>query len=153
VFRIQGFAPSVVARARILERLLAEHGRLRPLADGEAAIAWRQLRTFETLPMALPLWRINVAPSRSVAVVAELGGDGHWLGDWGGGLLWLASDADPDRIRRIVAQSDGHATLVRSAAYRADIPCLHPQPRGLAALEQRVRRAFDPNGVFEAGRF
>jgi glycolate oxidase FAD binding subunit len=44
--------------------------------------------------------------------------------------------------------------LVRAdAAMRAVVPALHPQPKPLAALEERVRRAFDPAGVFETGRF
>jgi glycolate oxidase FAD binding subunit len=30
---------------------------------------------------------------------------------------------------------------------------LHPQPSALAAIEGRVRRAFDPDGVFGTGRF
>jgi len=44
--------------------------------------------------------------------------------------------------------------LVRAPeAMRAEVPALHPQPAGAAALETRVRRAFDPAGVFETGRF
>ena len=37
--------------------------------------------------------------------------------------------------------------------WRAAVPAYHPQAAGLAALEQRVRRGFDPLGVFETGRF
>jgi hypothetical protein len=45
-------------------------------------------------------------------------------------------------------------SMVRgSAETRAAVPALHPQPAGVAALEARVRRAFDPAGVFETGRF
>jgi glycolate oxidase FAD binding subunit len=36
---------------------------------------------------------------------------------------------------------------------RGTVPTLHPQSAGVAALEERVRRAFDPVGVFETGRF
>jgi glycolate oxidase FAD binding subunit len=38
-------------------------------------------------------------------------------------------------------------------AMRAAVPVLHPPADGVAALEERVRRAFDPAGVFETGRF
>ena len=36
---------------------------------------------------------------------------------------------------------------------RTKVPALHPSAPGVAALEARVRRAFDPMGVFETGRF
>lgn len=153
IFRIQGFAPSVVARGRILERVLAEHGPLRGLTDSEATAAWRLLQTCETLPSSLPLWRINVAPSRSVAVVAQFVSEDDWIADWGGGLIWLASKGDPNRIRATVDRAQGHATLVRRTAHYEDTPCLHPPSAGLANLERRVRRAFDPCAVFEVGRF
>ena len=39
------------------------------------------------------------------------------------------------------------------AAMRAIVPSLHPEQRGVAALAQRVRKAFDPSGIFETGRF
>ena len=44
--------------------------------------------------------------------------------------------------------------LVRAPApMRTLVPTLHPQPSGLSMLEERVRRAFDPHGLFETGRF
>jgi hypothetical protein len=33
------------------------------------------------------------------------------------------------------------------------VPAFHPQAMGVAAIEQRVLRNFDPHGVFETGRF
>jgi glycolate oxidase FAD binding subunit len=36
---------------------------------------------------------------------------------------------------------------------RETVPALHPQPAPVMALEARLRRAFDPMGVFETGRF
>ena len=42
--------------------------------------------------------------------------------------------------------------LLRTRA-GSDVPAFHPLAPGLAALEARVRRAFDPAGVFETGRF
>jgi len=44
--------------------------------------------------------------------------------------------------------------LVRgSTDLRDHIAAFHPAAPAVAALETRVRRAFDPNGVFETGRF
>jgi len=66
----------------------------------------------------------------------------------------MASDHPPQGIRRAASEAGGHATLFRApASLRSEVPAFHPQPARLAALEERVRRAFDPAGVFETGRF
>jgi glycolate oxidase FAD binding subunit len=94
-----------------------------------------------------------VPPSAAPDILAALP-DAGWLLDWAGGLIWLASGSDPLTIRRLAEAGGGHATLVRAdAAMRATVPALHPQPAPVATLEARVRRAFDPVGVFETGRF
>ncbi|MBU6398626.1 MAG: FAD-linked oxidase, partial [Rhodospirillales bacterium] len=79
---------------------------------------------------------------------------GHYVADWAGGLIWLTLDGHEDEIRAQAAQAGGHATLARApAAVRARIPALHPQAPGVEALSRRMRRAFDPLGVFETNRF
>ena len=76
-----------------------------------------------------------------------------WLMDWAGGLIWTSSP-DAAGVRRAAEVAGGHAMLLRAAeSLRQAIPTLHPQSAGVAALETRVRRAFDPMGVFETGRF
>jgi glycolate oxidase FAD binding subunit len=48
----------------------------------------------------------------------------------------------------------GHAMLIRGdEALRRTMPAWHPQAPGVAALETRLRQAFDPKGVFDAVRF
>lgn len=144
VLRLDGFAESVAARAAMLPEFV-------PLEDGDAL--WMAVRDAAPLPRSLPLWRLIVAPGKAPAVVAALP-DAEWLFDWAGGLVWLASDGDPIAIRTAAEAAGGHATLVRAAeAMRRAVPALHPQPPPLAAIEARVRRAFDPDGVFETGRF
>ena len=74
--------------------------------------------------------------------------------DWAGGLIWLVSEQPSAVIRAAATQRFGHAMLMRAdSETRATVPALHPQPPALAALEERVRRVFDPLGVFETGRF
>lgn len=140
--RLDGFPSSIAARRETLGGLEAIDG----------AALWEAVRHATPLPADKPLWRCIIPAGRAPGFVATLGGD--WLLDWAGGLAWLASDADPQAIRTAAASAGGHAMLIRTdAATRAAVPALHPQPAPLAALEERVRRAFDPAGVFEIGRF
>ena len=146
--RLDGFPHSVEARTGTLRRLIET---LEILDDG--AQLWDAIRHAAPLPADKPLWRIIISATRAPALVAALP-DPDWLLDWAGGLVWLASDADPQTLRTVTTAAGGHAMLVRAdAAVREAVPALHPQPGPLAALEERVRRAFDPAGVFETGRF
>ena len=98
------------------------------------------------------LWRCSVAPSAgpALATVVSRVIDARWFFDWGGGLVWLAvpgaGDGGAAVIRAAVAQSGGHATLLRAPdALRAAIPVFEPQPAALAALTRRVKDASIPS--------
>ena len=146
VIRLEGVGPSVEARALLIR---AMGGRL--LAEDRAERFWAGLRN--PLPKAEILWRLSLPPSRAPELLQAL--DGEWRMDWAGGLIWSApTDATAEGIRRAADAVGGHAMLMRAPeAMRAEVPALHPAGAGVAALEARVRRAFDPAGVFETGRF
>lgn len=146
VIRLEGFGPSVDARNALLRTLAPG---LRALAADDAKRFWARLRN--PLPGQEVLWRVSVPPSRAPDVVESLGD--AWLMDWAGGLIWSASQ-DAAAVRRAAEAAGGHAMLLRAPeALRTQVPALHPPSAGVAALETRVRRAFDPAGVFETGRF
>jgi glycolate oxidase FAD binding subunit len=153
--RLEGFGPSVAARIAMVQALWAEHGATTLLGDDDAARFWGDLRSLASLADSRPLWRINTASSGGPKVVAALASLGaRWLFDWAGGLTWLTLDGQAEAVRAAAREAGGHAMLVRAdAAMRSVVPMLHPQSAGVAALEARVRRAFDPSGVFETGRF
>jgi glycolate oxidase FAD binding subunit len=153
--RIEGFGPSVEARSAMVDELLAEHGPVRPASEEQAAALWESLRTLAPLGAECPLWRVNVTPSQGPAIVAALEPHGaRWLFDWAGGLVWLGFQGDPELVRAAATRVGGHATLIRAPEeLRARVPALHPPAPGVAALEARIRRAFDPAGIFETGRF
>lgn len=155
LFRVQGFAPSVTARCAILPELLRDHGEAGLLAEADSRSLWDSVQSVTPLSDAPTLWRISLPPSRAPAIIdrfAPLGA--RWLLDWAGGLIWLAHEGDAMEVRRAAAASSGHAMLVRAPdAVRAATPMQHPRQSGVAALEARVRRSFDPAGVFETGRF
>lgn len=155
MFRVQGFAPSVTARCAILPELLRDHGAARMLPEEEASALWQAVRTAAPLADAETLWRISLPPSAAPAIIGRFAPEeARWLLDWAGGLIWLAHDGDAGAIREAAEAAGGHAMLVRAPeAIRATIAMQHPRQPGVAALEERVRRSFDPAGVFETGRF
>ncbi len=99
------------------------------------------------------IWRIFVAPSEASRVAKECNLP-RWLGDWAGGLLWLAAPpGEAARIRAIAAAAQGQAMLLRaSAGSRASLGLFAPQPAALAALNTAVKAAFDPLSLFNPGR-
>jgi glycolate oxidase FAD binding subunit len=116
--------------------------------DEEAAAAyWSGLRDqrSEFFGGADPLWRLAL-PSTA----APLDLPGTTLIEWGGGQRWLRSVAGADEIRAATAKAGGHATLFRGGDKR--VGAFHPLPAALAALNERVRHALDPEGVFDTGR-
>jgi glycolate oxidase FAD binding subunit len=162
--RLEGVAPSVAQRKIVLEKLLASFGALATFAEAASSALWQGIR--DVTPFAAKglrgdhdVWRISTAPMRGADVgraLADRAG-GEILYDWAGGLVWAAlpcsDDAHAALVHAAVAQAGGHATLVRApAAVRAKVDVFTPEPTPLAALTQRVRKGFDPQGVLNAGR-
>jgi glycolate oxidase FAD binding subunit len=164
VFRLEGVAPSVAQRRTVLEQLLASFGSLAALEQAASRATWEAIRDVTPFAAKGPrgghdIWRISTAPARGAEVgrtIAERT-DGEILYDWGGGLVWAAlppsDDAHGAMVHATLAQAGGHATLIRApAAVRAKVDVFTPEPPALAALSQRVRKGFDPQGVLNAGR-
>jgi len=124
--------------------LKASHRHLGGEVLAEANRFWQQWREQE-LPWfhdpAASLWRLSLAPA---SPPPEL--PGHWHLDWGGALRWLKTTAPAERIFAETARLGGHARCFRSAVGQPRQP---PLPAPLAALQQRLRTAFDPHGVFQ----
>ncbi len=163
-FRLEGVAPSIAHRKRVLEKLAAPFGTLGTLGEAPSRALWRAIR--DVAPFAADgaageryLWRISTAPSRGAEVgrrLVELA-EAEVMYDWAGGLIWAAlppaDDAGAPLVRSTVAIVGGHATLIRApAAVRAAIDVFEPEPAALAALTKRVRQGFDPRGVLNPGR-
>jgi glycolate oxidase FAD binding subunit len=162
--RVEGVAPSVAQRRSLLEQLLAPFGALASLDEAPSRALWRAIR--DVAPFAAKgrrdgadIWRISTAPAHGAEIgraLADKAG-AETLYDWAGGLVWLAlprsDDAQAPLVHAAVAAAGGHATLIRApAAVRAKVAVFMPEPTPLAALTQRVRKGFDPQGVLNAGR-
>ncbi len=161
LIRLEGFAPSVEARAAAL---MAEFG---GTVERLGADVSRKL--WQALGDATPLvglhedclWRISVPPTAGAAILEAVQAvrplATGWL-DWGGGLIWLALPPHPGErdggaafLRGLV--TDGHATLMRAPErVRASVPVFQPMPPALAALAQRLKASFDPHAVFNPSR-
>ena len=94
---------------------------------------------------------------RGHEIVAQLTPAAQVYYDWGGGLLWIAmpfsDEPDAAAVRKAVAKCGGHATLIRApASVRAALDVFQPEDAGVAALNKRVKDAFDPKGVLNPGR-
>ncbi|GGD99423.1 2-hydroxy-acid oxidase [Aureimonas endophytica] len=160
LIRLEGFGPSVAARASTLGPALSRVARLERYEAEASAALWRDIR--DARPFAdgteRPVWRLSVTPTRAPAIVMairmRMAAEAFY--DWQGGLVWLRLDGEPeaDTIRAIVAQhGGGHATLVRApTSVRAAVPVFQPQAPALAALSARLKAQFDPKGILNPGR-
>ena len=162
LMRVEGFAKSVDYRLGELRRLLRRYGAAQVVEGDESAALWRAVR--DATPLAEPreaaIWRISTAPTRGPAVTAAIAAEraARWFYDWGGGLIWLATDASDDAgaavIRAAVkAAGSGHTTLVRAPeTLRAAVPVFEPLPEPLMRITAGIKAAHDPAGIFNPGR-
>lgn len=99
------------------------------------------------------VWRVLIAPADAPRVAKELNAK-HWLGDWAGGVIWLAAQpTEAARIRKLAADAKGQAMLLRASPESRTLHGLYaPQPPVLAALNGAVKAAFDPLSLFNPGR-
>ncbi len=158
--RLENFPESTLARAAKLERGISAFGEVYTLANEPSLDFWADIRALRHLTgTRFPLWRITTAPSRAVAMVnairAQL--DCQAAYDWSGGLVWLelppSRDADATDLRRIIADFDAQATLIRAPlSMRASVDVFHPLPAENMALSQKLKSAFDPAGILNPGR-
>ena len=123
--------------------------RLEPTA---AETLWRQLREQE-LPFFLageqPLWRL------ALPAVAQLNGEAPFncdnlLLEWNGGQCWLHSALPAEKVREFAVEAGGHATLFRGGDKSCGV--FTPLAGPLLTLQQRLKKEFDPAGIFNPGR-
>jgi glycolate oxidase FAD binding subunit len=159
--RIEGFSTSVDYRLGELRRLLKRFGG-GEIMEGEAASGlWREVRDVQPLvaPRDRAVWRVSTAPTKGPGVMAQVAREieARWYYDWGGGLIWIATDPAGDAgaaaIRAAVAPSGGHATLVRAPAeVRAAVAVFEPLSEPLMRVSAGIKASLDPAGIFNPGR-
>jgi glycolate oxidase FAD binding subunit len=91
------------------------------------------------------LWRLSLK-----STVPPLNLPGIQLFEWNGALRWLATEAPASAVRAAAEFGGGHATLFRRGDKATGV--FHPLPPALMAIERKLKRQFDPAGIFNPGR-
>jgi len=164
LIRLEGFPASVADRTKSLTSLLADFGAVDTVTDDNSVAAWAAIR--DVKPFAAkgsfgdrPVWRIVCPPAQGGAFgeALERQAGAEIVYDWGGGLIWAALPPAPDAhagwLRQRLQPIGGHATLIRATEeVRAAVDVFHPLEAGVAALNLRVKKSFDPRDIFNRGR-
>jgi glycolate oxidase FAD binding subunit len=112
----------------------------------ENPIFWKDLRehNLNFFSQANELWRLSLPPS-----TPPIDLEGDCLLDWGGAQRWYQTSLPAQEIRKRAVSNGGYATLFRGIA---DGARFQPMPPALERMQQKIKIAFDPNGLFNVGR-
>jgi glycolate oxidase FAD binding subunit len=91
------------------------------------------------------LWRLSVAQT-----APPLASNGETLVEWHGGQRWLMTAAPAGEVRAVAAAAGGHATLFRGRDRTAGT--FTPLGSPLDRIHRELKKAFDPDGIFNPGR-
>lgn len=151
MIRIEGTEASVTYRAAELGKLLESFGTFSFDTDSESTKeTWRAIRDVQPFHDGEgDVWRLSVKPTDAAGLVARID-RAEALYDWGGGLIWLRvpKGSSETEIRRAIAETGGHATLIRGTRGGGVFQPLSPP---VAALQEGLRRRFDPKGLLNPG--
>ncbi len=154
--RVEGFAPSVLARCAALKALLGTFGEVEELHSHNSATLWTEIRDASWFAGSdKAIWRVSVPPTAAAAISETWPGEVYF--DWAGGLVWMAVDATGDAgasaIRDAVAGCGGHATLMRAPdPVRRNVPPFEPLSGVAAKITASLKQQFDPKGILNPGR-
>ena len=113
----------------------------------DGATFWLTLREqthgFFERAEAATLWRLSVPPT---TMPLNLGAR---LLEWRGAQRWIWSTSAAAEIRAKAHAAGGHATAFRH--HNGD-EAFHPLAPALAQIHQRLKKEFDPAGIFNPGR-
>jgi glycolate oxidase FAD binding subunit len=91
------------------------------------------------------LWRLSLPPT-----TAPLKVSGEQLIEWGGAQRWLCTTAPAGALREAAAAAGGHAVLFLARDKAAGV--MAPLPPALLRIHRELKKAFDPDGLFNPGR-
>jgi len=115
------------------------------LPDDEATSFWKGVREqrLAFFQGETTLWRLSLA-----SATAQPNLSGAWFIDWGGALRWLKTEQPAETVFQTAEASGGHACRFRSPLGGQ----FQPLSTGSEKLHRNIKLAFDPHGIFNAGR-
>lgn len=157
LFRLEGIRASVDARLAAIQSLVGPYMAMDIPDEADAERLWDAIKHATPLAHAHSVWRVLAPAAQGWQVMDALnpmGAQGFY--DWAGGLVWIGLPelADPAMIHQMARSLGGHAMLVRGDAALRAMAALHTaRAPAVAALEARVRSAFDPAAILHPHRF
>lgn len=153
IVRVEGTRPALDEKIAGLRTLFS---RACAMADSNADVFAKIGAGHAFLDESADVWRLMLPPAAAANAIHRLR-PVRWLADWAGGLLWIASEPGNDMaakdILAVAASEGGNAMLLRaSPAMRTRASVASAQSGARAALEKRIKAAFDPLGIFNSGR-
>src|SRR5579862_8078337 len=106
---------------------------------------WDSLRNYRHPVYSDSLvWRVSVpatAPPLQLPVEPLI--------DWGGALRWYTGELQASNVRGLASAVGGTAMRWRGAGPGSRF---HPLPPAIVEIHRRLKRSFDPEGIFNPGR-
>ena len=124
------------------------------IEPGLAATFWQGLRDQQdeffvgarkAVEGGAALWRLGLPQGAEPLMLP-----GEQLIEWGGAQRWLCTPAAAAQVRAAASAAGGHATLFRSLD--KSVGAFHPLSVPLARFHRELKKAFDPDRVFNPGR-
>lgn len=150
--RLRGAMAAVQTALDVLGGQMLDHG--------QAEAAWlacreQQLPWFTDMAPEHALWRLSVPATTPVLPCTETATSA--LVEWGGALRWVQAPIQHAKaIQTLAASLGGSAVCFRPGASvqwaSADDFGFTPASAALLRVQQRVKQAFDPKGIFNPGR-
>jgi glycolate oxidase FAD binding subunit len=150
LIRLEGEKEPLAAKCATARSLAPAHA-FEDIEQGE--IAWGAIGDGGVfLDTPFDVWRVFVPPAQAAQVAAQIDSP-LWLGDWAGGLLWVATLPGSDAVRAVAKTAGGYAILTRADENtRERIAPFEAEDEARAQLTRSVKAAFDPMGLFNPGR-
>jgi len=108
---------------------------------------WQELNEHQLdfFQAEMNVWRLSLPPAAKPLALA-----GDWVYDWGGGLRWLKTAEPAEAVFAAAEQAGGHALLFKRQNRNGEV--FHPLSGRLKQLNQHIKQAFDPYGLFNPQR-
>ena len=152
--RVEGPVPAVQKQLATLRA--GESAESEVVEEAESQAFWRRWRELEWLAPAAgqQRWRFSGPPTEMVPLMEALKAEGlsRWGLDWAGGLLWtlLPTAAPAAHLHCIAAHHQALGWCF--AADERNEDAFTPLNAGAARMNLMLKRALDPQGIFNRGK-